>query len=80
MSEVSVELDRIDRKILNQLQRNGRVAFSSIAQETGLDEATIRYRVKKLKEKGVITKFTALLDPAKIGFPVTAVIMIKINQ
>lgn len=75
---MSVSLDEIDRKILNALQSNGRVAFSSIAKEVGVDEATIRYRVKKLQDSGVITKFTALLDPSKIGFPVTAVIMIKI--
>ncbi len=72
-----MELDEIDRKILNELQRDGRASFLGIAQQVGLDEATIRYRVKKLKESGVITKFTALLDPAKIGFPVTAVIMMK---
>jgi Lrp/AsnC family transcriptional regulator for asnA, asnC and gidA len=79
VNQVPIDLDDVDRKILNALQSNGRVAFSEIANEIGVDEATIRYRVKKLKVAGVITKFTALLDPAKIGFPVTAVIMIKIN-
>jgi len=76
---LSIKLDILDRKILNKLQKNARVPFSSIARELGVDEATVRYRVKKLTAEGVITEFTILLDPVKIGFSATAIIMVKID-
>ncbi|MBT0158403.1 Lrp/AsnC family transcriptional regulator [Candidatus Bathyarchaeota archaeon A05DMB-2] len=59
------------------LQQNGRVAFSRIAEEIGVNEATVRYRVKQLTDRGIITKFTALLDPAKIGYSTTGIMMVK---
>ena len=76
---VSVILDMLDREILKRLQKNARVSFSRIARELGVNEATVRYRVKKLIEEGVITKFTALLNPTKIGVPINAIIMAKID-
>ncbi|NWG11620.1 Lrp/AsnC family transcriptional regulator [Candidatus Bathyarchaeota archaeon] len=72
-------LDNVDVKILNMLQENARVPFSRIADELGVNEATVRYRVKQLMDKGVITKFMALLDPLKIGFSTTGIMMIKTN-
>jgi len=76
---MSVELDEIDRKILNMLQSDARTSFASIARESKVSEATIRFRVKKLIKKGVITRFTALLDARKIGLSVTAIIMAKVD-
>jgi Lrp/AsnC family transcriptional regulator for asnA, asnC and gidA len=70
-------LDVVDIKILNMLQKNARVPFSRIANEAGMNEATVRYRVKQLMESGVITKFTALLNPVKIGFSTTGIMMVK---
>ena len=71
------QLDNVDAKILNMLQENARVPFSRIADELRVNEATVRYRVKQLKDKGIITKFTALLDPVKIGFSTTGIVMAK---
>lgn len=76
---MSVKLDVIDRKILNVLQSDARASFASIARELGVSEATVRFRVKKLSEKGVIIRFIALLDPRKIGLPITAIIMVKVD-
>ena len=70
-------MDAADLKILNMLQENARVPFSRIAAELGVNEATVRYRVKQLTDKGVITKFTVLLDPVKIGFSTTGIMMVK---
>ena len=76
---VSVELDIIDRKILDMLQTNARTSFASVARELKINEATVRFRVKKLMKKGVVTRFIALLDPRKIGLSVTAIIMAKVD-
>lgn len=70
-------LDAADLKILNMLQENARIPFSRIAEELKLNEATIRYRFKQLMKKGVIMKLTALLNPEKIGYSTTGVILVK---
>jgi Lrp/AsnC family transcriptional regulator for asnA, asnC and gidA len=49
-----------------------------IASELGVSEATVRYRVKNLIDDGVISKFSVLLDPKKIGCPTTGILMVKI--
>jgi Lrp/AsnC family transcriptional regulator for asnA, asnC and gidA len=77
---LSVKLDAVDRKILNILQIDARTSFASIARELGVSEATVRFRVKKLLEKGVIIRFIALLNPRKIGLPITAIIMAKVDS
>ena len=75
---MAFELDDKDRRILNLLQENSRTSYLSIAGELCVSEATVRYRVKKLIDNGVINKFTALLDPKKIGYSTTGVLMVKI--
>ena len=75
---MAFELDGKDRRILNLLQENSRTSYLSIAGELCVSEATVRYRVKKLIDNGVINKFTALLNPKKIGYSTTGVLMVKI--
>ncbi|WP_456367303.1 Lrp/AsnC family transcriptional regulator [Thermococcus sp.] len=70
-------LDEIDKKILMILQKNSRTPLREISREVGLAESTIYERIKKLKEKGVIKKFTVILDPNALGFNVLAFILIK---
>jgi Lrp/AsnC family transcriptional regulator for asnA, asnC and gidA len=76
---LTVELDEIDRRILNMLQSDARTSFARIARESKVSEATVRFRVKKLIKSGVIIRFVALLNPRKIGLPVTAIIMAKVD-
>ncbi len=75
---MAIQLDTKDKKILNILQENSRASYTYIAGELGVSEATVRYRVKNLVDKGVINKFTVLLDPKKIGYPTTGILMVKI--
>ncbi len=73
------EIDQVDRQILNILQKDGRRSFAEIARKIGVNEATIRFRVKKLVDKQIIIRFSALLNPRKIGLSITGVIMAKVN-
>ena len=57
-----------DIDIINELRKNSRVPFLKIAKKFGVSEATIRKRVKKLLEKGIIKKFTIEIDYRKLGF------------
>ena len=51
-------MDIVDLKILELLKENSRMSFNDISQNVGKTEATIRRRVKKLKEEGIIKRFT----------------------
>ncbi|MGB1586734.1 MAG: Lrp/AsnC family transcriptional regulator [Thermoplasmatota archaeon] len=51
-------MDDIDRRLLTLLRENGRASFTSLANEVGTSEGTIRARMKRLVTEGVITQFT----------------------
>ncbi|MBP1912434.1 Lrp/AsnC family transcriptional regulator [Thermococcus stetteri] len=70
------ELDALDRSILRILQEDGRASYSEIARRIGVPESTVRLRVKKLAEKGVIRKFAALINPFKAGYSIVAFIAV----
>ncbi len=70
-------LDEIDKKILAILQKNSRTPLREISKEVGLAESTVYERIKRLKEKGVIKKFTVILEPTALGFNILAIILLK---
>ena len=76
---VVIQLDSKDRKILNILQENSRASYSYIANELGISEATVRYRVKNLIDNDVINEFTVLLNPKKIGLSTSGILMVKLS-
>ncbi len=76
---MSQAIDEIDKKILEMLQKDGRMSYSKIARVLGLSEATIHLRVKKLREKGILKGFIAVVDPEKVGKDVAAIILAKID-
>ena len=76
---MSEGLDNIDRAILGTLQDDARTALRKIAEKTGVSEATIFARVKKLQKKGVIKRFTALVSPEMLGKSLTAFVLINTN-
>jgi Lrp/AsnC family leucine-responsive transcriptional regulator len=59
-------LDEYDRKILGELQLDGRLAFSELAERVGLSKTPCLNRVKRLERSGVIRRYRADLDPARI--------------
>lgn len=65
---ISVKLDRIDKSIIYELQRNGRIQNNDLAKEIGLSPSSCLRRVKLLEEAGVIERYTTIVDQHKIGF------------
>ena len=59
-------IDDIDRRILRALQADGRITNQELAQRCNLSPAACHERFKRLRERGYITGFTALLDPEKL--------------
>jgi Lrp/AsnC family transcriptional regulator, regulator for asnA, asnC and gidA len=74
-----MKLDLIDRKIIESLQADGRTAFTALARETGVSEAAVRARVRRLKESGVID-VVAVTNPLMVGFDVMAMVGIQANS
>ncbi|EMB0753618.1 Lrp/AsnC family transcriptional regulator, partial [Providencia rettgeri] len=62
-----VKLDAIDKHILRVLQRDGKIQNIELAKEVGLSPSPCLRRVKLLEEAGVIKRYVAVLDGAKIG-------------
>jgi Lrp/AsnC family transcriptional regulator, regulator for asnA, asnC and gidA len=75
----SVSLDDLDKRILKSLQFNCRQSFAELSRELDVAEATVRFRVNRLVEDGVITRFAALVNPAKVGMKVSGAILLKID-
>lgn len=62
-----MKIDATDIKILNILQRNGRITNSALAKEIKISPPPTHERVKKLEKNGIIKKFVALLNPSTVG-------------
>ena len=60
-------LDDLDRKILRELQANGRLTNAQLAERVGLSASPCWQRVKRLEEDGYITGYAALLDQKRLG-------------
>ncbi len=73
-------LDRIDTKILRLLQENADIPNATLADRVGLSPSACLRRVTKLRETGVIRKTVAVLDPAAVGRPLTAVINLEFHR
>lgn len=65
------KLDAIDKRILRALQRDGRIANNELAKEVGLSPSPCLRRVRLLEESGVIERYIAVIDPAKVGLGMT---------
>ena len=72
------DLDRTDRRILNTLQHNGRIANVDLAREVNLTPTPCLERVKRLEREGFITSYVALLDPVKANAALCAYIEVQL--
>lgn len=64
----------IDAAIAAELARDGRCSFTDLAERVGLSVSAVHQRVKRLEQRGVIHGYTARLDGAAVGLPLTALI------
>ena len=74
------ELDAKDRRILNLVQRDGKMSQALIAKTVGLSTAAVNERLKKLEQAGVIRRFTALVNAKAVGMQVTAFIEVFLEH
>ncbi|MDP2204865.1 MAG: Lrp/AsnC family transcriptional regulator [Alphaproteobacteria bacterium] len=75
-----VKLDRIDRKILHDLQENGRMTNVELAQRAGISAPPCLRRVRALEEAGVIKGYHADIDPNSLGFGVSVFAQVGLSN
>jgi len=73
-------LDGTDRAILSALMDDGRMTNAALAARVGVAESTCAYRVRALRESGVIASINARVDLAAIGRPIQAVIQVHLSS
>src|SRR6478609_965138 len=64
--------------IIRLLQRNARISYAELSRATGIPESTVRRRMERLQQRGVI-EFAMLSDPARLGYDLRAMIGLKIE-
>lgn len=72
--------DDLDWKILELLQENARLPFAHIGRVVGLSPSAVAERVQRLEDTEVITGYTTQVNPAKLGWSLSAFIMMSVNR
>ncbi len=82
MSNTSIPmiLDRTDRRILDELQKDGAISNLDLADKVGLSPSPCSRRVKALQESGIIQKTVAVLAPKALGLDLVAMISISMDR
>jgi Lrp/AsnC family transcriptional regulator, leucine-responsive regulatory protein len=75
-----VKLDRYDSRILSALQRNGRLSVVELAESIGLSPTPCARRIKALEASGAIEGYAAILNPARVGLEVLAMVQVKLTE
>lgn len=75
-----VNLDKIDKKILRELQKNGRISNLQLAECVGLSPTPCARRFKQLEDQGVIDRFVTLLNPKVLGYDLVVYVAIEMDR
>jgi len=73
-------MDRTDRRLLRELQRNGRITNNELAEKVHLSPSPCLRRLRNLEKTGVIAGYTAIVDPEKFGLPINVFVMIRLDK
>jgi DNA-binding Lrp family transcriptional regulator len=76
---MSIRLDRVDVQIIEMLQEDGRMLYKDIAKGVGVSLPTVRARIKRLVELGVIKKFTVIVDADRVLGKVRAILLVQVD-
>ncbi|MEM4352568.1 MAG: Lrp/AsnC family transcriptional regulator, partial [Candidatus Caldarchaeum sp.] len=77
---MSQDLDEKDHKIIEELMENAEQSITELAAKLRIPRTTVQERVKRLKQLGVIKKYTIQVNYSKLGKPATAFILISFEQ
>src|SRR3712207_4233794 len=72
-------MDSKDRMILALLQKDGRLGYAEIGKTVGLAASSVHDRVRKLERSGIIRRYSAEIDLAGAGYPITAIVSLALT-
>ncbi|MDO4918924.1 Lrp/AsnC family transcriptional regulator [Kocuria sp.] len=75
-----VELDGTDRRILEELTRDARQSVTALAATVHISRAHAYERIRRLHERGVVLRYTAVIDPVKAGLEASAYVTLRLKQ
>ncbi|AMK25976.1 Lrp/AsnC family transcriptional regulator [Sphingobium sp. TKS] len=75
-----VEMDALDFRILAELQANGRMSNQELSEKVGLSPSPCLRRLRHLEDRGIISRYVALVDPAAVGLSVTAFVRVRLDR
>jgi len=78
--KLNISLDRTDRRILDELQKDGAISNLELAEKVGLSPSPCSRRVKALQESGIIQKTVAVLDPKALDLDLVAMLSISMDR
>lgn len=73
-------MDKIDRKILAELQSNGRLSITELAEKIGLSLSPCHRRLRTLEESGIIKGYSAQLDASRIGLNFSTIVFVTMKD
>ena len=74
------DIDAIDRRILAELQRDGRATIQDLAGRVGLSASPCLRRIRLLEEAGILKGYVALVDQARVGLPISVFASVKLER
>ena len=80
ISSFENQIDSTDIRIIEALMEDGRIAYSTLAEQIGSSNTLVHQRVRKLKETGVLTKPVYLISPEHIGYDTCAFVLIIVRE
>ena len=75
-----MNIDQIDRQLLEALQSNSRTTNAELAKQVGLSPSSTLERVKKLEASGIIDRYITLLNPRKAGYTCFTFVEVKLSR
>ncbi len=80
MNTEAKPLSKLDKKILRELQRDGRISYAELARKVGLTTTPCLERVKRMEREGVIMGYTAVLNPSTLKAALVVFVQIRLNR
>jgi Lrp/AsnC family transcriptional regulator for asnA, asnC and gidA len=74
----TASLDDLDLEIIQQLQYDGRLPFTTIAQTLGISEGSVRQRIKRLNDQGIL-QIVAIVEPQHLGLDAAAMVGVVVE-
>ena len=73
-------MDTLDKKIIYELQKNGRLSNFELAEKVGLSPSPCLRRIKNLEKNKIISGYTAIVDEELFGYPITAFVSVRLEN